>query len=105
MAGDSKVGVWPLFICWALIAAALVARALATATSVPLILDTDDAMRLTMVHDLLAGQGWFDLIQHRLDTPYGASMHWSRLIDLPEAALLLLARPLFGTSADIAVAY
>src|SRR5690348_16846863 len=104
MAGNKSIGAWPLLICWALIAAALVVRALATAASVPLILDTDDAMRLTMVHDFLAGQGWWDLVQHRLNTPYGGLMHWSRLIDLPEAALLALARPVFGTAADIAVA-
>ena len=56
MADNGKVGAVPLFVCWALIAAALVVRALVTASSVPLILDTDDAMRLTMVHDFLAGQ-------------------------------------------------
>jgi hypothetical protein len=105
MAGDTKVGARPLSIAWALTTAAFVAEAVATAQSTPLILDTDDAMRLTMVHDLLAGQGWFDLVQHRLNTPYGALIHWSRLIDAPEALLLILARPLFGPSADVAVAY
>ena len=105
MAGDSKVGALPLFICWALTAAALAGRALATAQTVPLILDTDDAMRLTEVHDLLAGQGWFDLIQHRLNVPYGAPMHWSRLIDAPEAGLHLVLQPLLGNTTDIALAY
>ena len=105
MAGDNKVGALPLVIAWALTSAAFVAKAVATAQSTPLILDTDDAMRLTMVHDLLAGQGWFDLVQHRLNTPYGALIHWSRLIDAPEALLLMLARPLFGGGADVAVAY
>jgi hypothetical protein len=105
MAGDNKVGALPLVIAWALTSAAFVAKAVATAQSTPLILDTDDAMRLTMVHDLLAGQGWFDLVQHRLNTPYGALTHWSRLIDAPEALLLMLARPLFGGGADMAVAY
>lgn len=58
-------------------------------------LSTDDAMRLVQVRDLIGGQGWFDLIQHRLDPP-GASMHWSRVIDAPLAALILLLRPLIG---------
>jgi hypothetical protein len=49
---------------------------------------TDDAMRLVQIRDLLAGQGWFDLTQHRLDPPAGVAMHWSRLIDLPIAALI-----------------
>jgi hypothetical protein len=105
MAGENKVGAVPLLICWALTAAAFAAKALATAGTVPLILDTDDAMRLTTVRDLLAGQGWFDLVQHRLNTPFGAMMHWSRLIDLPEAVLLFGLRPVFGAAADLAVAY
>ena len=63
---------------------------------------TDDAMRLVQVRDLIGGQGWFDLFQHRLDPP-GASMHWSRVIDLPLAALILLLRPLLGTHGAEAV--
>ena len=105
MAGENRVGAVPLAICWALTAAAFAARAVATAETVPLILDTDDAMRLNMVHDLLAGQGWFDLVQHRLNTPFGAMLHWSRLIDLPEAALLFVLRPIAGSAADAAAAY
>ena len=62
----------------------------------PLILDTDDAMRLTEVRDFLAGQNWFDLVQHRLNTPYGGLIHWSRLIDLPEAVVVGLLRLPFG---------
>jgi hypothetical protein len=58
-------------------------------------LSTDDAMRLVQVRDLIGGQGWFDLVQHRLDPP-GASMHWSRVIDAPLAGLILLLRPLLG---------
>ncbi|MDR6788855.1 hypothetical protein J2Y58_002220 [Sphingomonas sp. BE138] len=59
--------------------------------------DADDAMRLLQVRDWLAGQGWFDVAQHRLnggDFP----MHWSRLVDLPLAATMLLLRPLLGGS-------
>ena len=48
-------------------------------------LDTDSAMRLASVRDLLHGQAWFDTSQHRLNTPYGLSMHWSRLVDAPLA--------------------
>ena len=58
-------------------------------------MSTDDAMRLVEVRDLIAGQGWFDLVQHRLDPP-GASMHWSRVIDAPLAALILILKPLLG---------
>jgi hypothetical protein len=62
-------------------------------------LSTDDAMRLVEVRDFLAGQGWFDLTQYRLNPPDGVATHWSRLIDLPLAVLikatsLVVARPI-----------
>jgi hypothetical protein len=85
-------------LVYALIAAAFIARAIFTAGTTPLLADTDDAMRMTVVHDLLAGQGWYDNIQHRLNAPYGAELHWSRLADLPLAGLLLILRPVFGAT-------
>ncbi|WP_235916382.1 MULTISPECIES: hypothetical protein [Alphaproteobacteria] len=51
--------------------------------------DNDDVMRLVEVRDLLAGQSWFDLTQYRLGLAGGTLMHWSRLIDLPIAGLIL----------------
>ena len=51
--------------------------------------DNDDVMRLVEVRDLLAGQGWFDMTQYRLGLAEGTQMHWSRLIDLPIAGLIL----------------
>jgi hypothetical protein len=48
-------------------------------------------MRLQQVRDLLAGEGWFDLVQHRLDPDAAVPMHWSRLVDAPIAALVRLA--------------
>lgn len=61
--------------------------------------DPDDTLRLQQVRDLLQGQNWFDLHQHRLD-PHdgGVPMHWSRLVDMPLAGLILLLRPLLGGS-------
>lgn len=59
--------------------------------------DADDAMRLIQVRDLLAGQGWFDLHMHRVDAASGGvPMHWSRLVDIPLAMVILLLRPLIG---------
>jgi hypothetical protein len=58
-------------------------------------LSTDDAMRLVEVRDLIGGQGWFDLAQHRLNPP-GSLMHWSRVIDAPIAAMILTLRPIAG---------
>ncbi len=57
---------------------------------------TDDMMRLVGVRDLLAGQGWFDSVQHRMLPPAGIVSHWSRLIDLPIAGLVLAFTPLLG---------
>lgn len=59
--------------------------------------DTDDNIRYLQVRDWLAGQGWFDLRQYRLDPPGGANIHWSRLVDLPIAALMLLFRLFMDT--------
>ncbi|MGV3731084.1 MAG: hypothetical protein ACO1NN_10040 [Sphingopyxis sp.] len=59
--------------------------------------DTDDAMRMAQVRDLLAGQGWWDLTQYRVNPAGGGVlMHWSRLVDAPLAAGILLLEPLFG---------
>jgi len=58
--------------------------------------DPDDYMRLAEVHDWLAGQPWFDVDQHRMGLPPGTRMHWSRLVDLPIAGLLRLARLLLA---------
>ena len=56
-------------------------------------------MRLVQVRDLLAGQGWFDLVQHRVNPPDGTPMHWSRLVDAPIAAMIVGLRPLLGPEA------
>ncbi len=94
-----------LALLFALIAAAFVGRTLYNAGSIPLIADTDDAMRLVVVRDLLGGQGWYDNVQHRMNTPFGAELHWSRLADLPLALLLLVLRPLLGGMAETVAAY
>jgi hypothetical protein len=61
-------------------------------------LSTDDAMRLAEVRDLLNGQAWFDLMQWRMNVPFGLSMHWSRLIDAPIAGLILTLRHFLNPS-------
>lgn len=58
--------------------------------------DPDDTLRLIQVRDWLAGQNWFDVHQYRMNPPEGGPMHWSRLVDIPIAAIILLLRPLFG---------
>ena len=58
--------------------------------------DTDDNMRIMQVRALLHGQGWYDLRDYRMNPPYGANIHWSRLVDLPIAGLILTLRPFLG---------
>lgn len=55
----------------------------------PGLADPDALVRLVQIRDLLAGQSWYDLTQHRFDAPFGVAMHWSRLIDVPVASLIL----------------
>ena len=56
--------------------------------------DTDDNLRMSQVRALLNGQDWYDLRQYKLNPPEGANVHWSRLVDLPLAGLILALRPL-----------
>jgi len=60
--------------------------------------DTDDNIRLMQVRAWMAGQGWYDLRQYRLNPPVGFDIHWSRIVDLPIAGLILFFR-LFTTPA------
>jgi hypothetical protein len=50
--------------------------------------DTDDATRLIEVRELIAGAPWFDMTLARFGGAHPLVSHWSRLIDLPIAALL-----------------
>ena len=66
--------------------------------------DPDDILRLVQVRDLLAGQGWFDLDQHRIDPLRDVPMHWSRLVDLPLALVIGALTPLLGQASAEAFA-
>lgn len=69
--------------------------------------DPDDAMRLLQVRAWLAGQSWWDVTNYRVGGPNGFSMHWSRLVDVPIAALILFfdlfLRPEMAERAAIAI--
>jgi hypothetical protein len=52
--------------------------------------DSDDILRWMSVKDLLAGQGWFDMTQYRIEPPEGLSLHWSRYLDAAIAVLYSL---------------
>lgn len=58
--------------------------------------DPDDQLRLVQLRDFLGGQSWFDSTQYRMNAPEGAPMHWSRLVELPLAFLVILLTPIVG---------
>lgn len=61
--------------------------------------DPDDTMRLLQVRDLIAGQGWFDPSQYRVDAPGGGvPMHWSRIVDVPLVLVILALTPFLGSA-------
>ncbi len=82
---------WMVLLIWIIIAVCFVATRW-PAISWLTLTDTDDNIRFVQVKDWLAGQGWFDLRQYRLDPPAGANIHWSRLVDIPLAGLMLFFR-------------
>lgn len=59
--------------------------------------DNDSLLRLVEVRDLLGGQGWFDLRQYRMGPEGGLAMHWSRLVDAPIAAIVVVVSTLTGS--------
>jgi hypothetical protein len=103
---SSPASLEPRFRLTPLVLVAWAAVAAASLFSTPRIFDamsTDDMMRLAEVRDWLAGQGWFDLTQYRLAPPAGVAMHWSRIVDLPIATLILVLTPVLGRAgAEIA---
>jgi hypothetical protein len=102
-AKPNEPALWTLpFIFWGAFAAAAVAMNVMN-PEMFIRQDPDSLMRLVQVRDLLAGQGWFDLVQHRLAPPDGLLMHWSRLIDAPLAGLVLLGN-FFGNGEAFALA-
>lgn len=90
---------------WALAAVILVAGSGVAALNQDFA-EPDNAMRLVRIRDMLAGQGWFDNVQQRLNPPDGTPMHWAQWIDALLAAPVALLTPLIGqAAAEIAVAF
>jgi hypothetical protein len=58
--------------------------------------DNDSLLRLVEIRDFIGGQAWFDLRQYRMGPPGGFDMHWSRLVDAPIAAVILVVSTLTG---------
>lgn len=49
--------------------------------------DSDDFLRLHQMRNWMDDHSWFDVSVPRMNPPVGGDMHWSRLVDVPLAAL------------------
>lgn len=68
--------------------------------------DTDDALRIVLVRQLLDGQSWFENHVPRALPPHGLDIHWSRLIDGGIAGLILIFRTVISpTNAEAAARF
>ena len=89
----AKVG-----LAWVLVSSFLVIASWNSITSLHFS-DPDDVLRLIQVRDLLGGQSWFDLTQYRVDASGGGvAMHWSRLVDIPLALVIIALTPFVGAA-------
>lgn len=66
--------------------------------------DNDSLLRLVQIRALLDGQGWYDLQPYRMGLEGGFPLHWSRLVDLP-IAILIMGGSLVGLSTSAAEAF
>lgn len=92
-----------IFLTWGVLVVALSLSAVLTG-DVPRVTG-DDAMRLVGAIDLFNGQSWFDTTQYRDNTPFGAPMHWSRLVDAPLVLLMGLFAPVAQEAAPYWAAF
>ncbi len=58
--------------------------------------NADSMLRLVQVREFLDGKGWYDLTLLRMAPPSGVPMPWSRLVDVPIAAIIFLTQPFVG---------
>lgn len=56
----------------------------------------DDFLRMSQVHAWMQGQGWFDITAYKMVPPHGGDIHWSRLVDVPIAGLIVVLEVFFG---------
>jgi hypothetical protein len=61
--------------------------------------DPDDALRLVLVREVMAGRGWYDQLVTRFQPPLGTMMHWSRLLDGLLAGLIWSCRLVMSPAA------
>ncbi len=96
-AGFTAELLWPVGLIWLAVALLFLITKWPAITAMQLH-DADDTLRLIQLRDLVAGQSWFDLTQHRANPPGGLPMHWSRLVDVPLWLIYSAFAPLFGAA-------
>ena len=82
-----------LWLCGAVMAAALAAITPVLDGALP---DTDDYMRFVQVFKWLDDGGWYVARETRVNPPDGLDNHWTRLADIPLAAVVFVAEPWIG---------
>ena len=93
--GRKSLPVGPVLVLWLIISAILIWSSWIQITTLSG-WDPDDQLRLVQLRDFIGGQSWFDSTQYRMNAPDGAPIHWSRLVEIPLAALVLLLTPIVG---------
>jgi hypothetical protein len=94
-AGFTAELLWPVGLIWLAVALLFLITKWPAITAMQLH-DADDTLRLIQLRDLVAGQNWFDLTQHRANPPGGLPLHWSRLVDVPLWLIYSALAPLLG---------
>lgn len=67
--------------------------------------DVDDRMRALQIRDLLADGQWFDRVLPFIAMPEPYVSPWSRLVDLPYAAITGALAPFFGLEKALSIAF
>lgn len=94
---------WPIYVLFALVAAAMhlaIAYGALPDRGISLI-DPDSYMRLVRVQALLDGQGWWNGTIARSNAPYGETMHWTRPLDVLLIALMQPFRVALSQAASL----
>lgn len=94
---NRKSGLLPIFLIWLAICALLIVISWSQ-ISTGIGWGPDDQLRQVQLRDWLAGQSWFDTTQYRIGAPDSQPMHWSRLIEIPLALIVLMLTPVVGAA-------
>jgi hypothetical protein len=101
----SQIRPFPWAIFTTFLAAAAVLILLDMIDGVAWLKDVDDSLRAIQIRHLVNSGDWFDLTLPMIRSPEIYVSPWSRLVDLPYVAIVLLLRPLIGTDVALSVSF